>query len=442
MLVSGVAGDWSTGVWTQPSGWTLEKNHTSGTGKALALADTVQATHSATGSVTWSDNASATLVLGGYVAALRPVPAPVDIEIGTDSGTPILGLVPSGSETYTPSGGAAYSDSDTLALGLVPSVSEFREITDSTTAVVNLIPSVSDISGFVDASTLILALTAGTLEVLASTDSLTANVVLTPSVNEVGAFVDASTIPFAVVPSSSEVLASTDAQTSNVLFTPSGTETYVPLGGVAYSDSATGQVKFTPTYAELSGSTEAAVVNLVLMGSGVDAAASVDSQTSVVVLSPVATEVLGVIDASTVKLTFVGSALESKGQTYLDTTAVGLLFSISATDVREFAEASVSVVALRPLGAEALASVDSLTAIIRTSPSVQEIGRYVDALTVALLFSVSGSDVVLAKHVKAIFRGHGNGARYRRTSSGRLLATAVGSWNVKAATGRFHASNQ
>jgi len=74
MVISGITGDWSTGTWTAPTSTlalTLQKAHTSGTGRATALADGIKSPLGATGTETWSDTA-AVLHEAGFVGALRP----------------------------------------------------------------------------------------------------------------------------------------------------------------------------------------------------------------------------------------------------------------------------------------------------------------------------------------------------------------------------------
>src|SRR6266576_2982930 len=295
--------------------------------------------------------------------------------------------------------GVTYTDSGTLTVGLLPSSAEIRAISDSGTANALFTPSAADISVLVDASTTSLGLSIlAAAEVLASVDSLTSNVILTPSATEVklGTGIDASTVPVALLASSTDVRESI----------------------------------------------EAAVVNLLLSGSGVDAAASVDSQTSVISFVPDVAEVLGVVDARTASVLFGVSGLETVGITTQDTAAVGFLFNVSGVERTEFAEASTTDVVFTPQSVEVLTSVDSSTAVIVLSPVIEEVEEYIDESVALLLFGVSGSDVVLAKHVNAIFRGHGNGSRYNVHSTGRVKASPVGGWKVKATTGRFHAHNQ
>jgi hypothetical protein len=72
MLVSSYVGNWSTGTFTSPpSGMTIQANHTSGQGRANALADKLLGTAAATGLQNWVASVSGVSV-GGFVAALRP----------------------------------------------------------------------------------------------------------------------------------------------------------------------------------------------------------------------------------------------------------------------------------------------------------------------------------------------------------------------------------
>ena len=69
MLLSGLAGDWSTYDLTPPSGM-ANVNHSTGTGRVTGIADLVQATAGATGSKTWTTPTG--YATAAYLAALRP----------------------------------------------------------------------------------------------------------------------------------------------------------------------------------------------------------------------------------------------------------------------------------------------------------------------------------------------------------------------------------
>jgi len=346
-----------------------------------------------------------------------------------------LVLTPSGSETYTPPTGVAYTDSATAAVLFTPSGTELpakeyvetataavlftlsatelreefdaatvgfvftlsatelkaRDLVDTATVTVVFTPSVSEIREEFDAATVGFLFTVSATEIRERTDSGTVPLLFTTSAAEIvvlvdsgiGAVlftlsstevrerVDASTIPVTLIPSASEVLASTDSLTSSVVFTVSATETLERTG----ADSDTGFVIFTPSSTEVGQFTEAAAVNLVMGTSGVEAAASVDSQTSTLSFTVSGTDVYGAgvttVDTGTTTIALSPSSSDVTVSTDSQTSV--LVMTPTGLEIREMTETGLVplIVAPQPTG-ETLVSVDSSTSVVLFTPSGTE----------------------------------------------------------------------
>jgi hypothetical protein len=149
----------------------------------------------------------------------------------------------------------------------------------------------------------------------------------------------------------------------------------------------------------------------------------------------------------------------------LESNTVSLIFNVSAAELEAGVDSLTAVVALTPSGVETTAKIgadaatvsivlslsstefiigaDIVVALVKLTPSgLVEIIELIDQALVILRFSPKALESQVAKHVVAMFRGHGNGNRFTTLGSSRIKSGAAGGWRIKSATRRIYANDQ